>query len=407
MESAQRHLYSRKLLNYKEWYLVAVIVGYIAVSGIAIPFGVDNSRIFAVPYRILIALASFAIFCTEIPRIGKFKWSVFWVVLFWIVYIAKTYWSFHHDTYQLKILEKEEEVCWRILLIAVLPSIAIISLDYSKMSLKNIAHTMFYIVFGMLFINLIWGLFNWEGRNFPFIFSVYYISYGHFGTTLALIALFFLLNSTPKNKAEKILWYSGFILGFITIILAYARSPFLALYVVVPYILIHQKNKKYIAYFIAFSLLSYIFIYFAPSFGLEKIRILERLHLWLFEGDTSERMPLFKYSWDIFCANPLLGGRVLFPNGMYPHNIFLELLSATGFIGFVIYFAKFFPVFKNITKFIRIKSHSSSYSILFFALFLQYFVLIITSYNVYGVPEFLHLSALIIGISLYQTNEKT
>ena len=260
----------------------------------------------------------------------------------------------------------------------------------------------FYTLLVMLTLNLIYAAVMPYHIQILYIFSIYYISYGHLGTSLVLISLFFLLFKPKELPFYLVL--CGFLLGITTIIIAGARSPFLALMIVIPYLLIIKKDYKLIVVFIILLLLSVGSIYILGKNVNFEMMFVDRTYLWLFEGDNSLRTPLFERSLDIFKANPIFGGRTHYENGMYPHNIFLELLMATGIVGFIIYILKFIPVIKNF----KIFSYRiiNSYHILFFALFLQYFVLCSTSFTLYSVPEFLYFSSIIIGISLNNFNEE-
>lgn len=129
------------------------------------------------------------------------------------------------------------------------------------------------------------------------------------------------------------------------------------------------------------------------------------MYNWLFEGDNSLRTPLFKRGLAIFKANPVFGGRVLYEDSSYPHNIFIELLMSTGIIGLILYFVKFLPLFRTGNYFLMIKANNAQVEI--FVLFIQYFVLVFTSYSLPSTPEFIQLSAVIIGLSLNRNYEKT
>jgi O-antigen ligase len=130
------------------------------------------------------------------------------------------------------------------------------------------------------------------------------------------------------------------------------------------------------------------------------------MYKWIAHGDTSSRGPLFTRAIEIFNSNRFFGGRVLFENGVHPHNIFLELLMATGILGFIIYLLKFWPVVKNTALFWNIRKGNIYYKLIF-ALFLQYFTLVQTSCNLFNIPEFLYFSSMIIGISYTAKTQET
>lgn len=391
-----------KKINIEVWFLLLVVTGYTVFSAFAIPLNIENSRIFAVPYRVIVFFFSIYIIIKNFS-FKKFRnIAMISMIFFWLIYSIKSYLSFTRDSYEVLFQQSFIEIYIRIFVIAFIPSIALLFINYRKVDMFMVGKGLFYTLLVMLTLNLIYAAVMPYHIQILYIFSIYYISYGHLGTSLVLISLFFLLFKPKELPFYLVL--CGFLLGITTIIIAGARSPFLALMIVIPYLLIIKKDYKLIVVFIILLLLSVGSIYILGKNVNFEMMFVDRTYLWLFEGDNSLRTPLFERSLDIFKANPIFGGRTHYENGMYPHNIFLELLMATGIVGFIIYILKFIPVIKNF----KIFSYRiiNSYHILFFALFLQYFVLCSTSFTLYSVPEFLYFSSIIIGISLNNFNEE-
>lgn len=391
-----------KKLNIEEWFILLIVVGYTVFSAFAIPFQIENSRFFSVPFRILIFGLSVFIIYKNFSS-AKFKnIAVLSLITFWLFYFFKSYLSFTNDIYSEIFKLQFSEIYSRIIIIAMVPSLALLFINYKKINFALVAKAFFYVLMVMLIFNLIYAAVMPYGIQIRYIFSMYYISYGHLGTTLALLSIFFLLFK-PKEISSYFLYF-GLILGIVTILIGGARSPFLAIMVVIPYLLILKKNYKLIALFLVLLLLSVVVIYIFGKSDDYHLMFIDRTYLWLFEGDNSLRTPLFNKGIEIFKANPIIGGRTHFEDGMYPHNIFLELLMATGILGLILYLLKFIPVFKNFKYFMF--KNKNAYHILFFTLFLQYFVLVITSFTLYSVPEFLYFSSIIIGISISNSNEE-
>lgn len=392
-----------KKFNAEVWYLLLIVVGYTVFCGFAIPLGIDESKIFSVPYRILVLLFSLYIIYKNFT-FGKLKnIAVLSITFFWLLYFIKSYISFNHDVYDPIFSGSFLEIYVRLIIIAWIPSVALLFINYKQIDLSQVAKGFFYILLVMLSINLVYALVMPHGLYRQFIFSIYYISYGHLGASLAIISLFFLLFKTKELSFYLMIY--GLLLGIFTIVIAGARSPFLAIMIVAPYLLLLKKNLKLIAVFFFLFLITIVAVYFFGKNDNYEIMFFKRTYLWLFEGDNSLRTPLFERSLDIFKANPFFGGRTHYEDGMYPHNLFLELLMATGAVGLVVYLLKFLPVIKNFQIFsFKIINY---YYVLFFAIFLQYFVLSSTSFMVYSVPEFLYFSSIIIGISLNTFNEET
>ena len=391
-----------KKIKIEVWYLLLVVTGYTVFSAIVEPLGLENSMIFSIPYRFLVFLFSLYIIYRNFSLQRFTSIAVLSILFFWLLYLIKNYLSFNHDFYDADFSNKFYEIYTRIIVIALIPSIALLLIDYRKTDLSQVVKGFFYTLLVMLSLNLIYAMVMPHGAFLSYIFSIYYISYGHLGTSLVLISLFYLLFK-PQENSIYLLSY-GLFLGAVTIIIAGARSPFLAFMVVIPYLLIVKKNVKLILIFAVFLILAIIMIYFLGKSPDYQFEFTNRTYLWLFEGDNSLRTPLFERAIDVFKINPVFGGRTNYEDGMYPHNIVLELLMATGIVGLVLYILKFLPVLKNFYLFTS-RSNNIFY-VLFFAVFLQYFVLSSTSFTLYSVPEFLYFSSIIIGISLNYYNEE-
>ena len=238
------------------------------------------------------------------------------------------------------------------------------------------------------------------------IFAVYYISSGHFGASLVILASYFLVfRSDEKILSHKVL-LAGVFLGLFAIYISAARSPLLAIFLVWAYFLILKNKIKYILFFLIFLLFVAFFIYFSRNILHIESAFVERNYLFIFEGNTSGREPYFNRAIAIFKVNPLIGGRVLYEDGMYPHNIFLELLMSGGLLLLVLFCSFFFYLIKRIKCYFNF-SDSNFYIIPLFSLWFQYFILAQTSYNIHSNPEFWYFSSVIMGITTNFYNEKT
>ncbi len=396
-------------IKLEESFILLLLVGYVFVSGLAIPLRLDEeSRWFSVPYRLLVAGMSLLIMYRN-RRSALWKHlSVVSFFLFWVFYTAKAVYSFGTDYYLPDFIVTEYEIYARLLLIVILPSAAAMMVDYSKLNLRRILVRSFWVLFAMIGANLLYGIITYEpAREFELkhIFTVYYISYGHIGTSLCLVALYFLWFE-PASVREKIAYAVALLLGLFTIVEGSARSPFLALAVCVAYLLLVKRSRLWSGLAVGSLVLFGAFMVFYSANRWEFLPFINRTYNWLAYGDNSLRTPLFEYGRNIFKESPLIGGRVLFEDGSYPHNLFLELLMATGLVGFILYFLKFIPVVRYLPMFFA-RTKAPNRLILLFALFLQYFVLVLTSYPLFGTPEFLHFSGIIIGVSLTLIYEKT
>ncbi|WP_336703578.1 O-antigen ligase family protein [Chryseobacterium indologenes] len=377
-------------------FLLSVMVGNTIAISFAKPLEM-NPRNFSIPYRIFIIIFSVFIIYREKRNISFKNISLISLVGFWIFYIIKLTYSFNNYSFNKDVIVLENEDIFRILFMNLLPSAALLCINYNKVDFKSITKYCLFILCGLLVVNYIYGYINLDH-----IFSTYYIMYGHIGASLFIISLFLLL-FCKKDYKSYFLFFCLF-LGLFNVIQSMARSPLIAIAVSSFYMVLLKGNKKYLLYAITLILLLIGLIFLHEQYGGGFITSFNRMYKWLALGDTSSREPLYKGALEIFNSNPVLGGRILFEDGVHPHNIFLELLMATGILGLIIYFLKFLPVFQNASIFWNINKSNIYYKVIF-ALFLQYFTLVQTSCNLFNIPEFLYFSSIIIGIS-YTTKNK-
>lgn len=378
-------------------FLLSVIVGNTIAISFAKPLEM-NPRNFSIPYRILIIVFSVFIIYRERRNISFKNISMISLAGFWFFYIIKLIYSFKNYPFNQDVIASQNEDLFRILFMILLPGTALLCIDYRKVDFKSIAKYCISILCGLLVVNYIYGYIKLDH-----IFSTYYIMYGHIGASLFIISLFLLL-FCKKDYKSYFLFFCLF-LGLFNVIQSMARSPLVAIFVCSFYMVLLKGNKKYLIYAVTSILLFIGLIILHEHYGDGQITSFNRMYKWIAHGDTSSRGPLYTKAIEIFNSNPFLGGRILFEDGVHPHNIFIELLMATGILGLIIYFLKFLPVLQNASLFWNIKK-SNIYYKLIFALFLQYFTLVQTSCNLFNIPEFLYFSSMIIGISYTAKTEE-
>lgn len=379
-------------------FLLSFILGNTITISFAKPLELD-SRIFSISYRIFIAIFSFFIIYSERRNANVKNISTISLVIFWFYYVIKLIYSFNNYSFNEEIKLLENEYIFRIIFITFFPSFALLCINYSEINFKRIAEYSLKVLFILLIISYAYNYFKSD-----YIFSTYYIMYGHIGASLYVISLFLLLFCKENNKNIFFLLFCLF-LGLFNVFESIARSPVVTVFVCSSYLFILKGNKKYLWY-MAVLMIGFIgLVILHEQYGNGQIISLNRVYKWIMLGDTTHRVPLFSRAIEIFKSNWLFGGRILYEDGGYPHNIFLELLMSTGILGFVIYFLKFWPVLKNYNIFWNLKKGNIYYKLIF-ALFLQYFTLIQTSCNLFDIPEFLYFSSMIIGISMSVKTEK-
>lgn len=378
------------------WLLILLTCGFVVVLGIPTLLGIHNPKWITTSYRIVIFIFSVYVLFKNFSWEKLRNTASISFIFFWLFYFIKLQYSFKTDYYLEGFRSTLLEKSIRIFVIILIPGIALLFINYSKINLEKLGKIIFRVLLIMLSINLVYGLATYSGvYDIPYIFHIYYIWAGHLGTTLAVFSLFYLMFTQPVSK-DKVIYAFGLILGIISIIIFRARSPFLAFVIVSLYFIIIKKDVKLLLLFAGIFILSIISIYWIGGKNPEGIQFANRMYRWIFEGDTSLREPLFERGMNIFKSNPLFGGRVYYEDGFYPHNLILELLMATGLIGLVFYVLQFTPVFRTLKLYLNPK-HNLNY-ILFFSFFFQYLILKMTSADMLN-SYFIHFSCIIIGIS--------
>lgn len=405
--SLKDNLWERSTINLDFLFLTSILVGYVISSALPNIFGLE-SRDFSITYRFLMFIFSIIILTKNglFRRIDLKTGLIFCV--FWFFYFFKTVYSFHTDYYLPQFISHEYEIYIRILIINLLACLSLLSIDYIKVDYKLLIKSIFWILFVMLSLNLLYTLFYLNKyNNVSGIFSVYYISSGHFGASLVILSLYLLFFRTKLDTViTKPVLVLAVLLGLFAVYISAARSPVLALIIVNLYFLILKKKIKFLVYFFLFLLLSVVFLYISRQILHLDSAFIERNYLWIFEGNTSGREPYLIRAVSIFKDNIIIGGRVLYEDGLHPHNIFLELLMVGGLVLLLLFGLLFYPLLRNLGYFFK-TSTANFYILPLFAIWVQYFILTLTSNNIHSNPEFWYFGSVIIGISIKNHNEKT
>ncbi len=144
-----------------------------------------------------------------------------------------------------------------------------------------------------------------------------------------------------------------------------------------------NKLKYWIA-LLSFVLLFIVSIYILKQSSVADFEFIRRMYDAIFEGNGYGRVYYLTKGWDVFKNNIPFGGRILFEDGLYPHNIFIEVLMSMGVVGLVLFFLYFKDVWKFKLKYVT----NNIYYLPFILFFIQYFVLVLTSYNIFANLEF-------------------
>ncbi|MCH1967187.1 O-antigen ligase family protein [Paraclostridium sordellii] len=162
------------------------------------------------------------------------------------------------------------------------------------------------------------------------------------GELLGIFALVNLFNLNGINKDfVSIFNYISGLLSCLILIGSRGTTMFIVITTLIMYAIIYKINFRFILYIFSI-IIGYIILFSTDSIFIEKFPILGRftidgiLHDPSIVGSSHNigRLQLYEQSINAFQYYPIFGIGVM---KIYSHNIFLEILSTLGIIGFVIF----------------------------------------------------------------------
>lgn len=162
------------------------------------------------------------------------------------------------------------------------------------------------------------------------------------GALTIILCLYKLIYENITKKVKTYLLVT-IILSFILFFLGSTRGALLAVLLCLLSFLYFGNLRNKLRFTFLFILGIPLVIYGVEATG---SGIFKRSQATLETGDSSGREPLWNAAIDEFISNPILGGRIEVSN-IYPHNIFLEVLMATGIIGFILFMIFLLKSFKK------------------------------------------------------------
>lgn len=380
---------------------ILLIVGFTIISMFprALSF---NSQIITIPFRAIVLSISLVTIVYNIytKNSNKFGKTEYFFIVFWLYYFVKAMVTFKIYDFSEEIASKEIETYLRIIGITFIPTIAVLTIKQKDINYTIFLNFVYYTLFVVLLLNIIVGIeYDHQGRSAGFM-SMYCISFGHLGVSLALLSIYKLIFES-KVKYLQVIQSLGIILGLYILYASGTRSPLIAFILCLFFLFFLKSNLKYASAFLILLATSIVaLIYFKPQYDDtgQSSSFLNRVTNMIVNGDSSGRGELYQQGIKIFSENPFFGGRILYFDGMYPHNIFLEVLMAMGIVGLILYFC----FFKDCVSFMfRQKEYSITNPLTVWVpiLWLQYFILSLFSYNLHSSPEVWYLTAMILVLN--------
>ncbi len=201
------------------------------------------------------------------------------------------------------------------------------------------------------------------------------ITYGISGCALCLVSVFGF--TEYKKTAIRLALILTFIIGFISIAKAGARSPVVVLALVSIFFLMARMGSLK-GFVILFVMVAFVLIFLNPITELLQSLgsgLADRLTKMIVQRDTSGRDVIYKNVINIIESSPITGAFYLVPSGpgvgMYPHNYLLEVFMATGLIGGIPFIILLFISMRKAFKLIKMR-HPSTWIVILYVQIIFY-----------------------------------
>lgn len=220
------------------------------------------------------------------------------------------------------------------------------------------------------------------------------ITVGMYGELLSLSSLVTLIFIESPPIKNKILLSVCFVLGIFTMLLGASRGPIISFLLICTYLsfifILRQKNALNLTFsFATVFLVTGGVIFYVSGLSESDFFILERLNSFVEDGDQI-RVDLFNGAWSQFLRSPIIGDRIVERiYKFYPHNLLIEVLMATGLIGFLLFFLSSINSLLNFRRLIKVRNQK----FFFYIIFLVFFMISSTSGSlVFSSDYFVYLS---------------
>ena len=269
-------------------------------------------------------------------------------LLFWILYISRLAWETFHDGFYMH----DSYYYWSFALgVSLFPSLALVQANLNKDDVP--LRTLFGCIMVFLIISAPFlTAMAFDGQNHQYDTGQFSISktnpiqFGHLGVTLIILA--FAMSQESKSIRVQLLVYVGIILGLASIILSAARGPILSLFFVFLFALLFLKVEKtnYLKNRFSFlgpTIFGFLFVFgvisLITSVDVSELTIVGRTAgtIDLADRSSAVRFLLLLDVLEMVSESPLIGSGIESQKfELYPHNLFLEAIIATGIFGLML-----------------------------------------------------------------------
>jgi len=326
---------------------------YVGLIAILAFFGGEMSRFYSIPLRLLLVIS--LLFGIRLNN-SKLNLSELIIIGFTFLYILKIFIS---EAFNANLSKAWYEYVFYYLAFCLFPY-----LFFGGLKHINIRKHFFHIVMFSGILMCVATIFLYR----EFIFSgvgrltnstvdnlstVSPLSLAY-GAALNLSLIFCYISDLKwKNINFKVYILINLILSLFIFFIGSTRGALLALALSLLYLLITRKGISKVKYLISGVFLAPVLVYL---FNLSGSNLLERTQSSIDKGDNSGRDSLWNDAWIEFLNSPFFGGDIEV-SGIYPHNLFLEILMATGFLGLFIFLISISITLINFSKIQSVNKH--------------------------------------------------
>lgn len=336
----------------------------------------------------------------KVTQDNKAKKVFVLLMIFWIFLLLRIFYDFEFTDVlkQPNILLNPTQVYLFAIFLSLFPIIVI----YKNRHFINYIHIEKYlnIAITLYAFSIFLGLFlNFNNNFINIFFERTELAYGSdFGphplnpisiSRAGSIIFLLSVNRLLINKENVLLMILFLIIGLSLLLLGSSRGPFIST-IIILLILLYSKRSSFKNVLGLSIILFLIFLAFTSFVNLEELGIFKRFVSPNYGNDPT-RGEIWDAAFDYFLNSPIIGYSIVDKFGIYPHNIFLEVLMSIGLIGVIPFII---PIFESIKKSLKILSKSQNNS--FALLFISQLFISLSSGSTYYNPEFWVLISLIL-----------
>ncbi|MGM7552408.1 O-antigen ligase family protein [Myroides odoratimimus] len=357
--------------------IILTFLGFYAINLLSIQFsGLISTKIVSILCRLIIGG------CCLILYIRYFKKRSYIALLFTcfcIVYFFRIAVDFLSLEY---FYISYIELVFYFISFVILPFYSIININVNKINFDFVFK--FFLFSALLFVFLsvfYYGRFLGrierltESQTGEVVISPLILSYCSV-LIIDVILFYFIYNKSKMNKKYKLLSFIVLVLSLFPFYLGASRGGIFALFLPIVFLLVVKSNLRNIMKSFLFIFL-FIFLLVWLDFYLNSgliDRLLGTSKSIEQQGHSALRIIIWDTSFEQFAKNPFVGDK-LNTNyfNHYPHNIYLEVLQATGIIGFIPFIIVVFIGVESCYKIFRYKPELSWVTIFFLQSCMQNF----------------------------------